>query len=135
MYPSRSLFSRPVWAAAGLVVTLGLTACNKPADVTVTVPAAPAQAPAPTPPSPMPASSPASMDNPTMTDVDITQQVKMALEGSSMLQGMVITVQTTKGDVSLTGTVNSQAQVDEANRIARATAGVSMVRDQLSIKP
>jgi len=47
---------------------------------------------------------------------------------------MDITVVTTKGDVRLTGILDSQAQIDEAIRIARAVNGVHAIHHELTIK-
>lgn len=131
------LATRYLWTAAGLIATFGLTACNKPTEVTVAMPPAapPTEASGPAYPASMPASDAPAMASTNVSDGDVTEHVKTALERSPLLQGMLITVQTTKGDVSLTGTLNTQAQVDEATRIARASEGVHAVHDHLSIKP
>ena len=44
-------------------------------------------------------------------------------------------VVTTKGDVRLTGVVQSQVQIDTALRIARAAEGGHTIHDELTIKP
>jgi hyperosmotically inducible protein len=134
---SSPLSTRYLWTAAGLIATFGLTACNKPTEVTVAMPPAapPTEASGPAYPASMPASDAPAMASTNVSDGDVTEHVKTALERSPLLQGMLITVQTTKGDVSLTGTLNTQAQVDEATRIARASEGVHAVHDHLSIKP
>lgn len=50
------------------------------------------------------------------------------------LKGTDITVVTLKGDVRLTGVLDSQAQIDEALRIARAAEGAHTIHDELTVK-
>jgi hyperosmotically inducible protein len=69
-----------------------------------------------------------------VSDSDITEHVTTALQQSTLLHGMNITVVTLKGDVRLTGVVDRQAQVDEALRIARAAEGVHTLHDELTVK-
>ena len=94
----------PRWAALALTVCL-LAAC-KPA------PTAAAQ----------------------VSDGDVTEHVRTALQQSELLKGFDIGVVTVKGDVRLTAVVDTQAQIDEALRIARAANGVHTVHDELSLK-
>jgi hyperosmotically inducible periplasmic protein len=106
-------------AGAALLLALGLAGCSKPSE--------PAKAS-------VDAASSAAAAVANVSDIDITQHVKTALLRSDVLKGRDITVLTTKGDVSLTGTLSSQAQVDEAIRIARAAEGIHAVHDHLTIK-
>jgi hyperosmotically inducible periplasmic protein len=108
-----------VLAGAGLLLALGLAGCNKPSEPV----AARAEA-----------ASSAEAVAANVSDIDVTEHVKTALLRSDMLHGLDITVVTTKGDVSLTGTLSAQAQVDEATRIARAAEGVHAVHDHLTVK-
>jgi hyperosmotically inducible periplasmic protein len=107
------------FAGAALVVALGLTACTQQVE-----PATPSAG----------AASGAAAAVANVSDVDINEHVKTALLRSEMLKGTDITVLTTQGDVSLTGTLRSQAQVDEAIRIARAAEGIHAVHDHLTVK-
>ena len=72
---------------------------------------------------------------PNVADADITEHVKTALQSATSLQGTDIAVVTSKGDVRLTGAVDTQAQVDDALRIARAADGAHTVHDELTLKP
>ena len=55
----------------------------------------------------------------------------MALDDS--VHGRTISVSTTDGVVTLTGTVTSAAEHDQAVRLARDTKGVKQVVDRLSV--
>lgn len=67
-------------------------------------------------------------------DTAITARVKSALLAESDVSGLAINVETTNGVVRLTGTVDSQAQIDKANRVASAAEGVKSVQNQLKVK-
>jgi hyperosmotically inducible protein len=69
-----------------------------------------------------------------VSDVDVTEHVKTALHQSDALKGFDITVVTLKGDVRLIGVLDSQAQIDEAIKIARASDGVHAIHDELTLK-
>ena len=60
--------------------------------------------------------------------------MKTALQQNDALKGFDITVITLKGDVRLMGVVNTQAQIDEAIRIARAANGAHTIHDELTVK-
>jgi osmotically-inducible protein OsmY len=94
---------------------ISVCGCSKPAEV------------------PAGSSAPASVDI-NVSDGDVSERVKTALLQSDSLRGMDITVVTTKGDVRLTGILDSQPQVDEAIRIARAIEGVHSIHHELTIK-
>ncbi len=104
-------------SAAALLLAAGVGGCSKPPEAT-------AAAPAPA------ASSPAA----NVADIDVTEHVKTALLQTESLKGADITVVTLKGDVRLTGVVDSRAQADEAIRIARAAEGAHTIHDELTIK-
>jgi hypothetical protein len=69
-----------------------------------------------------------------VSDIDVTEHVKTALHQSDVLKGFDINVVTLKGDVRLIGMLDSQAQVDEAIKIARASNGTHAIHDELTIK-
>lgn len=100
-------------AAAALVLT-GLVGCSKPPEPTAASPA------------------PAAAAN--VSDIDITEHVKTALQQAPTLKGTDITVVTSKGDVRLTGVLDNQGQIDEALRIARVADGTHAVHDELTVK-
>jgi len=84
------------------------------------------------PPTPlMPAASQAGLN---VSDRDVTEHVKTALQQSDSLKGFDIAVVTLKGDVRLIGVLNSQAQIDEAVKIARASDGAHTIHDELTIR-
>jgi hyperosmotically inducible protein len=96
-------------------LAITVTGCNK------SPPAA-----APTPVASVPAGN--------VSDIDITEHVKTALQLNESLKGFDITVVTLKGDVRLIGVLNSQVQIDEAIKIARASDGAHSIHNELSIK-
>ncbi len=69
-----------------------------------------------------------------ISDMDVTEHVKTALQTNASLKGFDITVVTLKGDTRVIGVLDSQAQIDEAIRITRAADGVHAVHDELTIK-
>lgn len=69
-----------------------------------------------------------------VSDIDVTEHVKTALKQNDSLKSFDISVVTLKGDVRLIGMLDSQAQIDEAVKIARASDGVHAVHDELTIK-
>jgi osmotically-inducible protein OsmY len=69
-----------------------------------------------------------------VADVDVTTNVKTALLRDETLKAYDISVSTLKGDVMMSGIVDSQAQIDTANRLARAVDGAHSVHDQLTLK-
>lgn len=67
-------------------------------------------------------------------DSVITTKVKTALLADSDVKGTNISVETTKGEVSLTGAVDSQLQIDKAVKIASAIEGVKKVDNKVVLK-
>jgi len=104
-----------ILAAAALAVAAAAGGCSKPAEVAAVSPAA-------------------SAPETNVSDVDVTANVKTALLRTDSLKGADITVVTLKGDVRLTGILDSQAQIDEALRIARAAEGAHAIHDELTIR-
>ena len=101
--------------AAAALVLLGLGACSKTAPpVATNVPAtAPVEA----------------------TDDDVTTRVKTALLGDAELKAFDIAVVTTKGDVRMTGVLDTAVQVERARTLARGIDGVHALHDELAVKP
>jgi len=66
-------------------------------------------------------------------DTVITTKVKAEIVKARDLSSMDIAVKTLNGAVTLSGTVGSGAQVDEAGQVARSVAGVTRVRNLLKI--
>jgi hyperosmotically inducible periplasmic protein len=69
-----------------------------------------------------------------ISDIDVSAHVKTALLESESLKGMDITVVTRKGDVRLIGVLDTQTQIDEAVKLARAAEGVHAIHDELVVK-
>jgi len=65
--------------------------------------------------------------NQPMSDTWITTKVKSALLAESDVSGLDISVETANGTVSLSGDVDSQAQIDRATAVARDIEGVRAV--------
>jgi osmotically-inducible protein OsmY len=91
-----------------MAATMVVGGCYKSPDATVSTP-----------------SASAAIGN--VTDIDVTEHVKAALHQDQSLQGFDINVVTLNGDVRLTGVVDSQAQIDEVIRIARAADGAHSI--------
>jgi hyperosmotically inducible protein len=80
------------------------------------------------------AAPPGSMAGVEVSDSDLTTQVKTALIRDETLKVFDIAVVTTKGDVRLTGVVDNQSQIDQADKLARSIDGVHAIHDELTIK-
>ncbi len=70
-----------------------------------------------------------------VSDLDVTTKVINALSRDDVLMIFDIQVKTVKGDVSLTGAVDTQVQIDRALQLARNISGVVSVHDKLTLKP
>jgi len=69
------------------------------------------------------------------SDTVITTKVKGALVADSTLSALDIAVETTDGTVVLSGTVGTEAEVEQAARVARDTEGVKQVQNDLKVDP
>jgi len=67
-------------------------------------------------------------------DSVITTKVKSLLAADDFLKSFQITVETNKGAVQLSGSVNSQQGVDKAVTIAKSVKGVTSVKNDLIVK-
>ena len=70
-----------------------------------------------------------------VSDAALTTAVKTKLLADPKVRGLKIDVDTKNGIVMLTGTVRSQAEKDEALRLARETENVKNVTDQITVAP
>ncbi len=70
-----------------------------------------------------------------ISDANISNDVKTALLRDEELKNFDITVVSTKGDVLLTGVLNSQSQINQAILITEGVVGVKAVHDELRINP
>ena len=71
---------------------------------------------------------------PLTNDPGITSEVKSKLLADPDIAGLRIDVDTNNRVVTLTGTVKTQAEKDEALEIARKVQGVTAVTDRLTVK-
>lgn len=67
-------------------------------------------------------------------DTVITTSVKSALLANPEIKSFDLKVETRKGEVQLSGFVDSQAQIDQASSVARGIAGVEKVLNNVAIK-
>lgn len=67
-------------------------------------------------------------------DAVVTAKVKSALLGDAAIKSQDIAVVTSKGDVQLSGFVDSDTQIARATEVATAVEGVQKVTSQLSVK-
>lgn len=69
------------------------------------------------------------------SDTAITAEVKAKLLGADDVPSMSISVETNDGIVRLTGDVETQVQLANAERVARQVKGVKSVQNDLMVKP
>ncbi len=69
-----------------------------------------------------------------LDDSVVTTKVKTALMGDDQVKSRDIAVVTLKGEVQLSGFVDSQKQIDRAVVVATGVEGVSRVNNEMSIK-
>jgi hyperosmotically inducible protein len=113
----------PLAITSLVAMTFIVTACSKPVEPVAVAPAV------------VPATAPqATTTDSNVADVDVNTNVKTALLQDPTLQRFDINVETTKGDVRMTGVLENQAQIDDAVRIARAANGVHGIHDELTIR-
>ena len=86
------------------------------------------------PPPGLAASPSAASATANVSDIDVTQHVMTAFNQAPSLQGAAITVVTQKGDVRLTGVLDTQVQIDDALRLARAAEGAHAIHDELTLR-
>lgn len=77
---------------------------------------------------------PASTVGTAIDDSTVTGRVKAALLSDPGIKSFDISVLTHQGEVQLTGFVNSQAQIEQAGKLAGAAEGASSVKNELMIK-
>jgi len=67
-------------------------------------------------------------------DTVITTKVKAAVFNEPSLKSSEINVETFKGEVQLSGFVNSQADINKAVEVARSIKGVTSVKNDMRVK-
>ncbi len=70
-----------------------------------------------------------------LTDTAITTAVKAALLADPVSSGLKVHVDTSNAVVTLTGTISSDEEKTRAEDVAKATAGVSSVVNNLTVSP
>jgi hyperosmotically inducible periplasmic protein len=70
-----------------------------------------------------------------LDDAEITTKVKSAIYSEPGLKTLRISVDTKNGVVTLTGSVNSQADFDRTRVLAESVGGVKEVLNTLQVKP
>ena len=131
-----------VASAIGAALMLTMAGCErkeaqappatKKAEVVTEKPAA---ADAPPAPAQVPAADQTTRSVGTaIDDSGITMRVKSAFVADPDIKSLDITVETRKGEVQLSGFVDSQAQIDRAVDIAQRTQGVASVQNKLALK-
>lgn len=68
------------------------------------------------------------------SDAEVTSQIKNRYAADSNVSTFKIGVKTYKGIVTLTGTVGSYVARDHAGKLAKETAGVTSVNNQLVVE-
>jgi len=69
------------------------------------------------------------------SDAVITTKVKAAFVADETLSALDIAVETNAGTVTLTGTVGSETETEQAARVARDVEGVKQVQNDLKVDP
>ncbi|CAM3779061.1 Phospholipid-binding protein [Bordetella sputigena] len=67
------------------------------------------------------------------SDTVVTTKVKAAIVADKSLSALDIAVETNNGVVTLTGTVATAAQSDQATHVARGVEGVKQVKNNLKV--
>jgi osmotically-inducible protein OsmY len=67
-------------------------------------------------------------------DSVITAKVKTALLNSPEVSGLSIDVETYRGEVQLSGFVDTKAEREEAGKLAKAVPGVRSVKNDIRLK-
>ncbi len=67
-------------------------------------------------------------------DAEITAKVKASIFAEPGLKTLQISVDTVKGEVTLSGSADSQASSDRVKSLAAAVAGVTQVHNRLVVK-
>ncbi len=67
-------------------------------------------------------------------DATITTKVKAKIAEDGIMRGIAISVETFEGNVTLTGAVDTNAQRDRAEKLAKNTEGVRKVNNLIMLK-
>ena len=97
------------------VMTIFVAGCNKPQETTGTPP-------------------PSTTVGTEIDDSVVTARVKSALLADPNVKSFGFKVETRKGEVQLSGFVDSQTQIDRAIAVTRGVAGVKNIENKVSLK-
>lgn len=111
----KNLEFRTIGAAFAAVLAISLAACDKPVEATGAV-------------------APGTTVGTEIDDTVVTTSVKSALLADPDVKSLDIKVETRKGEVMLSGFVDSQTQIDRATAVTNKVAGVKNVDNKLSLK-
>lgn len=76
----------------------------------------------------------ASKTDEVVTDASITSAIKMKMADDKLVSASKIDVDTKDGNVTLNGTVKSQAEADKAVELANSVHGVNSVHSNLVVR-
>ena len=107
--------SRSVGIIFAAVLALSVVGCSKQVDATG-------------------AAAPGTTVGTEIDDTVVTASVKSALLADPDVKSLDFKVETRKGEVQLSGFVESQAQIDRATSIVQGVSGVKSVDNKLSLK-
>ena len=100
---------------AGTILAMSVAGCNKPQEATGTP-------------------APKTTVGTEIDDTVVTTRVKAALLADATVKSYGFKVDTSKGDVQLSGFVDNQAHIDRAVEVARAVPGVKSVENKVALK-
>ena len=101
---------------AAVALTFQVAGCSKPVEPVAAAPV------------------PATTVGTEIDDSVVTAAVKTALLGESEIKSFDFKVETRKGEVQLSGFVDSQSQIDHALSVVRTVAGVRSIDNKLATK-
>lgn len=123
---------RLITAAVAAAALTGIAGCDRTdADRMTSRPATPA--PSAKPSAPPPTAADERTVREATGDAAVTAKVKAALLAEKNVDGLKINVDTRDGNVTLSGNVPEQAQVERATQVARGIEGVKNVDNQLRV--
>ena len=97
-------------------MSLSIVACSKPVETAASEPA------------------PSTTVGTKIDDTVITATVKSALLADSDVKSVDVKVETRKGEVMLSGFVDSQIQIERATAVAKAVSGVKSIDNKMALK-
>ncbi len=122
MRPTESKLSTSAQLVATCVMMCSMVACNKQPNNDSASASQSSQ------------SAPAASVGTDVDDTVITGKIKAALLANENVKSLDVTVTTSKGNVMLSGFVNSQNQIDIVVGIAQGIQGVTHVDNQFTVK-